>query len=487
MHFSIPDLQQFHDDNGISYTGYNIYIDGVFHCTARYKQLLSLHEQLQAQNPYLKLPQFPPKKLFLTSSQLEERRILLEKYIQMVGQNPMLANSDLLITFLFSLQQESDSVKMHEVDIEISLMNGYRIPLSVSSTDSSSTILDIACNYINLPKELMKYFSLYLFNWSCAKDGQPSLKKLEEYESPYISQKYVRPEDKIVLRKCYWDPCYDVDLMIDKVSLDLLYLQTIEELDLGWITADAQTKDILASYASKKQKREYMELARTLKHYGRVPAGEAVTDSVNVFGVTGGSGAGGAGDAPCRVRVALASKELTLVSVAQPSREQRYKVTRMRCWRITTLHAIERPQTNGHGPLIDESNKNFELSFEYLISKDNLIWITLRTEHATFISVCLQSIVDELMRQKSGAGPTSPRGKRASLTYLRRDGSSQLITPSSSSDTLSSANEDSYNSGSSREIFSVQKLTEKFASVAFKTGKDCVENNAFEAIGDEEL
>lgn len=48
-------------------------------------------------------------------------------------------------------------------------------------------------------------------------------------------------------------------------------------------------------------------------------------------------------------------------------------------------------------------------------------------------------------------------------------------------------NGDSFNSGSSREIFSVQKLTEKFASVAFKSGRDCVENNAFEAIGDEEL
>lgn len=120
-----------------------------------------------------------------------------------VGQNPILANSDLLITFLFSAQQETHSVRMHEVDIEISLMNGYRIPLSVSSTDTSSTILDIACNYINLPKELTKYFSLYLFNWSCAKDGQPSMKKLEDYESPYISQKYVRPEDKIVLRKRY--------------------------------------------------------------------------------------------------------------------------------------------------------------------------------------------------------------------------------------------------------------------------------------------
>ncbi|XP_053615830.1 sorting nexin-17 [Plodia interpunctella] len=476
MHFSIPDSQQFHDDNGISYTGYNIYIDGFFHCTARYKQLLSLHEQLQAQNPYTKLPQFPPKKLFLTSSQLEERRILLEKYIQLVGQNPVLSNSSLLITFLFSAQQETHSVRMHEVDIEISLMNGYRIPLSVSSTDSSSTILDIACNYINLPKELTKYFSLYLFNWSCAKDGQPSLKKLEDYESPYISQKYVRPEDKIVLRKSFWDPCYDVDLMTDRVSLDLLYLQIIEDLDLGWITADSQTKDILSGYESKKQKREYVELARSLRHYGRVPAGQASTEAVNV---------GGSSPEPCRVQVSLASKELTLTSVAQ-GREQRYKVTRMRCWRITTLHAMDRPQTNGHG-LHDDSNKNYELSFEYLVSKDNLKWITLKTEHATFISVCLQSIVDELMRQKNGSGPATPRaGKRGSVTYLRRDGSSQLITPSSSSDTLS-CNGDSCTSESSREIFSVQKLTEKFASVAFKSGRDCVENNAFEAIGDEEL
>lgn len=54
----------------------------------------------------------------------------------------------------------------------------------------------------------------------------------------------------------YWDPCYDVDLMIDRVSLDLLYLQVIEEIDLGWIVADSQTKDILSAYEAKKQKRE---------------------------------------------------------------------------------------------------------------------------------------------------------------------------------------------------------------------------------------
>lgn len=486
MHFSIPDIQQFNHDSGTSYMGYNIHINGVFHCTTRYKQLLSLHEQLHFQHPNVKLPQFPPKKFLpLTNSQLEERRSSLEKYIQLVGQSSVLSNSDLLITFLSSAQQETHGVRTHEVDIEIFLMNGYRIPLSISSTDCSDQVLDIACSHINLTKELTKYFSLYLINWSCAKHGQPALKKLEEYESPYISQKCVRPEDKIVLRKSYWDPCYDVDLMSDRVSLDLLYLQIIADVDLGWIPVNSSTREKLVRFEENKQKREYIELAQSLRHYGRIPAGEAVVETAGLFGLGGG---------PVRVRTSLAAKELTIMTMGQPQKEHRFKVTRMRCWRITTLHQNDRVQTNGHSTVDSstssmEPSKNLELSFEYLISKDHLQWVTLRTEHATYVSVCLQSIVDELMQQKNGSGPTCirPSSKRGSLTYLRRDGSSQLITPSSSTDTLSSGNGDSVTSGSSKETFSIRKLTEKFASVAFKSGKDCVENNAFEGICDDDL
>lgn len=77
---------------------------------------------------------------------------------------------------------------------------------------------------------------------------------------------------------------------------------------------------------------QYIELARTLRYYGQIPAGEAVTDACNVAGSIAGT--------TCRVRVSLASKELTLATLTQPTREQRYKVTRMRCWRITTLHSV---------------------------------------------------------------------------------------------------------------------------------------------------
>lgn len=43
-----------------------------------------------------------------------------------------------------------------------------------------------------------------------------------------------------------------------------------------------------------------------------------------------------------------------------------------------------------------------ELSFEYLMPKNILQWITISHEQAMLMSVCLQSIVDELLNQKDG-------------------------------------------------------------------------------------
>jgi hypothetical protein len=68
--------------------GYNIHINGTFHCTVRYRQLLSLHDQLRRElGPAAAetLPPFPPKHVWplpLSPKQLEHRRAGIEKYIQ---------------------------------------------------------------------------------------------------------------------------------------------------------------------------------------------------------------------------------------------------------------------------------------------------------------------------------------------------------------------------------------------------------------------
>lgn len=48
------------------------------------------------------------------------------------------------------------------------------------------------------------------------------------------------------------------------------------------------------------------------------------------------------------------------------------------------------------------SNPQLELSFEYLMSRDKLQWITIASEQAILMSVCLQAMVDELLLKKTG-------------------------------------------------------------------------------------
>lgn len=90
--------------------GFNIYINGSFHCCLRYKQLHSLHEQLKRSLMNLSLPQFPPKKLLtLTHSELEQRRLALERYMQLSKLSPSLKLC--LVRFLSNFLFQSDKIQ----------------------------------------------------------------------------------------------------------------------------------------------------------------------------------------------------------------------------------------------------------------------------------------------------------------------------------------------------------------------------------------
>lgn len=74
------------------------------------------------------------------------------------------------------------------------------------------------------------------------------------------------------------------------------------------------------------------------------------------------------------------------------------------------------------------SNSSSELSFEYLMSKDRLQWITVSSEQAILMSVCLQSMVDELLLKRNGVKRKNSIVGKGNWSYMKRDGSSQLIS-----------------------------------------------------------
>ncbi|MEE6515309.1 hypothetical protein FKM82_023955, partial [Ascaphus truei] len=182
----------------------------------------------------------------------------------------------------------------------------------------------------------------------------------------------------------YWDASYDDDVMENRVGLNLLYAQTVSDIERGWIQVNKEQLRQLKSLQEKVSKKEFIQLAQTLKHYGYLKFEPCVTD----FPEKG-----------CQVIVSAGNNELNF-QVRLPSEQMKegsFKVTRMRCWRVTSSV----PLNNGTGSP-NKTEVKLELAFEYLMSKDRLQWITISSPQAIMMSICLQSMVDELMVKKSG-------------------------------------------------------------------------------------
>lgn len=77
-------------------------------------------------------------------------------------------------------------------------------------------------------------------------------------------------------------------------------------------------------------------------------------------------------------------------------------MTRMRCWRITSINSsTDETSSSPTAASGSAPQKKMELSVEYLMSKDNLRWITLITDQAILMSMCLQ-VCDALWHSAMG-------------------------------------------------------------------------------------
>lgn len=91
------------------------------------------------------------------------------------------------------------------------------------------------------------------------------------------------------------------------------------------------------------------------------------------------------------------------------------RITRIRCWRLTTGFDLRSLNNHGTNPSSkhssftnsflggggQENDFKYELSIEYLISKDDLRWIVIKSEQAVLMSTCLKSVIEELVLKKN--------------------------------------------------------------------------------------
>uniref|UniRef100_A0A6Q2XD34 Sorting nexin-17 n=1 Tax=Esox lucius TaxID=8010 RepID=A0A6Q2XD34_ESOLU len=428
---------------------YNIHVNGVLHCRVRYSQLLGLHEQIKKEYGNNVVPAFPPKRIFtLTPAEVEQRREQLEKYMQ-AGEKGL---------------SETQQIPTEEVPLEIYLSNGHKVKVNILTSDQTEDVLEAVALKLDLPDDLVGYFSLFLVREG-VDGGLTFIRKLQEFELPYVSVTSLRSSDfHIILRKSYWDTAYDSNVMENRVGLNLLYTQTVSDIERGWILVNKDQHRQLKSLQEKGSKKELIRLGQTLKYFGYIKFDPCITD----FPEKG-----------CHVIVSAGNNELNF-HVKLPNEQMKegsFKVTRMRCWRVTSSQV---PVVNGTaGPAPGSSAKcdvKLELAFEYLMSKNRLQWVTITSPQAIMMSICLQSMVDELMVKKSGGSITKMLRKRHNGSLHRSDSQQAVKSPP----------------------ILVRTGTTKLSSVSLRgitasnsandiSGSDFHGNYAFEGIGDDDL
>lgn len=117
-----------------------------------------------------------------------------------VGQDSKLVSSELVCGFLLSAQQETACKEKQDVNLDVYTMNNYQIKIRICTFDCTEKVLTKALKHVNLPIEYMQYFSLYLIKIDNTSDIVV-LRKLLDFESPYMTQQVIRSATRIIIRK----------------------------------------------------------------------------------------------------------------------------------------------------------------------------------------------------------------------------------------------------------------------------------------------
>ncbi|KAI1300202.1 Sorting nexin-17 [Halotydeus destructor] len=473
MHFSVPDTQEITDKTGSTYAAYTIYVNGVFHCALRYRQLHYFNEQLKKVYGVNNVPYFPPKKLLpLNQAQLEERRLQIEKYVQILSQNSRIVSHELFSGFFLNAQQESRDARNEDVKLDIYLPSNQVVNVKVRSTDRTSLVLEAFEQELKMSCQYLPYFALYVaLN---PENGSKSLKlvrKLQNFESPYLTLMTMNSklnQYHILLRTGYWDPSLDEHLMRDRIPANLLYHQVRSDIERKWIAASREERHMLKSYAAENDIDQYMDLARTLQFYGYLHFESCLCDYP---------------EQSTLAIVSVGAKEILLRFNDGEEKEVSFKINRLRCWRLTTSTSSGEPNS--------KAQNRFELSFEYLIDRTNLRWITIISSQAILLSISLQHMVEELVRLKKGdtmsdetvSDTFDTDSRRASWNYIRRDGSSHHLNKmvrSASSDSGFAENGHAANGVTKGYVYDAKKGS-------LNGNLQLVKNRCFEDIRDEDL
>ena len=391
MYFSIPNsieipVQKYSTKH--FYRVYQIYVNGVHHCSLRYSQLLTLHQELQRLFPMLiKMAQiFPPKKLFdLSAEDIDERRILLERYLQSIVQRKEFVSCSCFNEFFLRAQCETCqmerliSTSSEKILFNVSLLNEEQIHLeNIPANLNGDQLFELCINKFHIDNTYRSFFGLFYYEKNL--NQLNIIRPVFSFEAPYLTlKKLIHTYDNacLILKKSSWNRDDDSILMENPSTCKLLFIQAVYDLEQMRSHSLVTIDDHVEKLTRENSPKEYIQMVRQAKFYGFI-----LLPSCAISYLTDEE----CSDESLQCLLAIGNYEI-ICYFTDKRADICFKVTRIRCWKVV---------------LTDEEHC---LMFEYLLKKDTLTWIRLHTKHAPLVSTCLQSMVDEILSRSNHSNP----------------------------------------------------------------------------------
>ncbi|KJE90258.1 hypothetical protein CAOG_01595 [Capsaspora owczarzaki ATCC 30864] len=383
MHFAIPDVAERTGPKG-AYTVFNIHINGVHHCAIRYSEVEKLQARIKAEYPDKPLTKFPPKRLLaLTLEQLEERRRGIEMYLQAVGEDPLLVRSLIFRNFLIESQEEMRERSV-PVEFPIKLPGGTIFTLKTLSLNRTERTLALIADKHGMTRDLVPMFGLFLEIESDEPEEEEGAgprrfikRRIQHFESPYLAlMKAATRKGELCLRSTFWDPALLEKIYPDQQATEWIYQQTVADANNGWMSPPDNVLAELKMLKKARKHKEFLQVASKLDTFGYIELDPCVCSH----------------PAPdSRVIVAIGSNDLRVRLVGQKRSEAAtFRVRRTRCWKLSA-----------HDKVVD-------FAFDYLFGPNELRWVTMAGPQTIYMSMCVQSVVDELL-EKIKPSPKGPK------------------------------------------------------------------------------
>ncbi|XP_068528472.1 sorting nexin-31 isoform X3 [Anas acuta] len=311
----------------------------------------------------------------MTQSMADERRSQLEQYLQKVTLDANITKSEVFINFFRKLQLATFKIQTQRAFLDVYLADGSNITLDIQTSDTAERILQVTSCKMGIARELIKYFSFFFIQ--DRDDGALSVvKKVAEFELPYVSLQSMKELDcKLGIRKWYMDPSLDTLLTDCKASMNLLYMQAIQEVKRNWIKPTEGQMQELEFLQKNRNKAKFLEKIREVQFYGYVRLDPCICDYPEVG---------------CSAEIYAGNNEINccIKLPTNQTKEVSFKINRLRSWQVTFL--------GEEGTL--------EFRFEYNDS-GTWEWIILYTKQAFLLSSCLKKMISEQMIKETNKVP----------------------------------------------------------------------------------